>query len=94
MAYKLTDLLRWWQAEGRDERPVFKSDSEAYDFCREAYARTGGVSPDLRLTYEFYVKNFDDARSDGDRPFQRKPQYISTSPRRIHWPEPSRPVRS
>ena len=70
MAYKFTDLLRWWQAESRDERPAFKSDSEAYDFCREAYMRTGGASPDLRLTYEFYVKNFDDARSEGDRPFQ------------------------
>ena len=52
MAYKFTDLLRWWQAESRDERPAFKSDSEAYDFCREAYMRTGGVSPDLRLTYQ------------------------------------------
>jgi hypothetical protein len=70
MAYTLTDLLRWWQADAKLARPAFASNREAYNFCRTAYQKTGGVSADLRLTYEFYVKNFDDGQSDGNRPFQ------------------------
>ena len=63
MAYTLTDLLRRWTTPVAQKRPAFLSDDEAYEFCRQAYEKSGGVSADLRQAYQFYVKNFDDGRS-------------------------------
>ena len=63
MAYTLTDLLRRWTTPVAQKRPAFLSDDEAYEFCRQAYEKSGGVSADLRQAYPFYVKNFDDGRT-------------------------------
>ena len=63
MAYTLTDLLRRWTTPVAQKRPTFLSDDEAYEFCRQAYEKSGGVSADLRQAYRFYVQNFDAGRS-------------------------------
>ena len=42
------------------EKSVFGSEKEAYDFCRNLYKKTGGVTPELRRAYEFYMKNASD----------------------------------
>ena len=70
MAYKLPDVLRFFFGGDKKERPAFDTEREAYDFCREAYAKSGGVPAELRRTYEFYVKNFDDGCPQDSRPFQ------------------------
>jgi hypothetical protein len=74
MAFKLADVMR--SLAGRDKKaPVaFKSEREAYDFCRNAYKSSGGVSDDLRKTYEFYVKNFDDGLEPGAGPLAPRNQ--------------------
>jgi len=60
MAYALTDLLRRWTTSAGRKRPSFMSDDEAYDFCREAYEKSGGVSADLLEAHKFYKTNFDE----------------------------------
>lgn len=37
--------------------PLFDSEEEAYEFCRQAYEKSGGVTPRLREMYDFYVRN-------------------------------------
>jgi hypothetical protein len=56
----LRDFLRMMMGHGKKERSVFASEEEAYEFCQQAYKETGGVTPELRRAYEFYVKNIDD----------------------------------
>lgn len=49
--------------EGRSkkkEKSVFASEQEAYDFCQKVYQETGGVTPELRRAYDFYLKNYND----------------------------------
>jgi hypothetical protein len=60
MAFSLADLLRFLHGGSKKERSVFKSEREAYEFCRELYNKTGGVTPELRRAYEFYLKNSND----------------------------------
>ncbi len=60
MAFSLRELLRFLAGGEAKEKSVFKSEKEAYDFCRNLYKETGGVTPELRRAYEFYVKNSDD----------------------------------
>lgn len=60
MAFSFTDVLRWFQGGDKKEKPVFKSDQEAFEFCRTAYKKSGGVPAELRRSYEFYLKNFND----------------------------------
>ena len=47
------------QFPGKPKSP-FQSEQEAYEFCDKAYRESGGVSPELRRAYEFYVKNYND----------------------------------
>ena len=70
MAYTLTDLLRRWTSSAAQNRPAFLSDEEAYQFCRQAYEKSGGVSPDLRQAYQFYKKHSNDGRSEEREPFR------------------------
>jgi hypothetical protein len=60
MAFSLSDMLRFFSGGEKKKKPAFTSEKEAYDFCRNLYKKTGGVTPDLRRAYEFYQKNFDD----------------------------------
>jgi hypothetical protein len=60
MAFSLADMLRFFQGGSAKEKSVFKSEKEAYDFCRQLYNESGGVTPELRRAYEFYLKNSDD----------------------------------
>jgi hypothetical protein len=60
MAFSLADILRFLHGGKEKERSVFKSEREAYDFCRKAYKESGGVTPELRRAYEFYAMNYND----------------------------------
>lgn len=37
----------------------FKSDKQAYDFCRQVYKETNGVTPELREAFKLYQKHAD-----------------------------------
>jgi hypothetical protein len=65
MAFSLTDILRYLHGGDKKKRSAFKSEREAYEFCRRLYKESGGVTPELRRAYEFYVKN----SNDGCEPF-------------------------
>lgn len=60
MVLRLTDMLRWFTGGDAKEKPLFHSEREAYDFCRNAYAKSGGVPDELRRSYDFYLKNYND----------------------------------
>lgn len=60
MAFSLVDALRWLNGGDKKAKPAFKSETEAYNFLRNLYKKTGGVTPELRRTYEFYQKQVDD----------------------------------
>lgn len=71
MAFNLADALRWFHGGDKKTKPIFRSEREAYNALRNLYKKTGGVTPELRRTYEFYQRNSED---DGaDRPFEAKP---------------------
>jgi hypothetical protein len=56
----LVDFL--WRIIGKDKKPkpAFKTEREAYEFCMKAYKESGGVTPDLRRAYDFYIQNIND----------------------------------
>lgn len=58
--FSFRDMLRFLHGGEKKAKPAFKSEKEAYDFARNLYKKTGGVTPELRKAYEFYVKNLDD----------------------------------
>lgn len=60
MALSLADMLRFFYGGDKKEESAFKSEKDAYDFCRRVYNESGGVAPELRRAYEFYLKNYDD----------------------------------
>jgi predicted RNase H-like HicB family nuclease len=66
----LRDFFRWMVGQGKKPKSAFKSEKEAYEFCVQAYAKTGGITPDLKRAYEFYLQNID----DDCRPTSRRPQ--------------------
>jgi hypothetical protein len=57
MTISLADLLRFLSGGAKKEKSIFKSEKEAYEFCREVYEKRGGVTPELRRAYEFYMMN-------------------------------------
>jgi hypothetical protein len=61
MGFPFTDVIRHFFGGDQKEEPAFKSEKEAYDFCRQVYNESGGVPPELLRAYEFYLKNFDDS---------------------------------
>lgn len=56
----LRDALRWFAGGDKKEEPLFHSEKEAYDFCRNVYNKTGGATDELRRAFEFYQKNYND----------------------------------
>jgi hypothetical protein len=68
MAFSIADILRFFHGGKEKERSVFKSEKEAYDFCRKAYRDSGGVTPELRRAYEFYMLNYSDGCEKVVRP--------------------------
>lgn len=41
----------------KKKRAGFASDKHAYDFCRQVYNETNGVTPELRKAFESYKKH-------------------------------------
>jgi len=68
MAFSLWDALRHFAGGDRKPEPLFKSEKEAYDYCRSVYESTNGATPDLRRAYEFYLKNYDEGTEPDPRP--------------------------
>lgn len=68
MAFSLQDALRWFQGGEQKKKAAFKNEKEAYDFCRNLYKTSGGVTPELRRAYEFYQKNYNDEPESDLRP--------------------------
>jgi hypothetical protein len=62
--FSFADILRYFSGGSKKEKSVFKSDQEAYEFCRDVYEKQGGVTPELRRSYEFYMKNSADECSE------------------------------
>lgn len=56
----LRDFLRWMAGRGKKPQSAFATEQEAYEFCQRVYRETGGVTPDLRRAYEFFLKNYND----------------------------------
>ncbi len=56
----LADFLRWMQGRDEKKKSVFASEREAYEFVQKVYKDTGGVSPELKRAYQFYLRNFHD----------------------------------
>ncbi|MEI9993623.1 MAG: hypothetical protein WDM91_03425 [Rhizomicrobium sp.] len=56
----LQDFLRWMQGRDQKKKSAFDSEREAYEFVQKVYKDTGGVSPELRNAYLFYLKNIHD----------------------------------
>lgn len=69
--FSLRDMLRFFHGGREKKKPAFSSEREAYDFFRNLYNKSGGVTPELRRSYEFYVKNLSDDCEDGSRSVQR-----------------------
>jgi hypothetical protein len=53
---------------GKKPEPAFATEQDAYEFCQSAYREAGGVTPELRRAYEFYLKNIDDDCRPGTGP--------------------------
>ena len=60
MAFSLRDMLRYLHGGESKPKPAFQTEKEAYDFCRNLYKRTGGVTPELRRAFDFYQKNMNE----------------------------------
>lgn len=60
MSWSLKEILRNLLGGPGKERSIFASEKEAYDFCRKAYRESGGVTPELRRGYEFYMTHYRD----------------------------------
>ena len=67
MAFSLKDMLRWFAGGAKKQKSLFKTDREAYEFCRNAHKKQGGIPPELQRSYEFYVKNYHDDCQPGTR---------------------------
>jgi len=68
MAFSLADMLRYLNGGHKKEKSIFRSEREAYDFCRNLYKDSGGVTPELRRAYEFYLKNSMTMEAEGYSP--------------------------
>jgi dihydroorotase len=67
--HSLRDALRFFFGGDKKEKPLFKTEKEAYEFCLGVYNKTGGPTNELRRAYEFYLKNYnDDGCSEHFRP--------------------------
>lgn len=64
----LRDLLFRAMGGGKKPKPAFATEQEAYEFCQKAYRETGGVTPELRKAYEFYLQNINDDCRPGVEP--------------------------
>lgn len=69
MAFQsLRDALRWFHGGDAKEKSIFASEKEAYEFVQKLYRESGGVTPELRKAYEFYLKNSQDGCDPEVRP--------------------------
>jgi hypothetical protein len=53
-------MLRHAFGRGKKPKSPFKNEREAIAFLDRAYKETGGVTPELRKAYEFYLRNYHD----------------------------------
>jgi hypothetical protein len=70
--FSMHDVLRHLFGGKKKNKSAFKSEKEAYDFCRGVYKRSGGVPLELQRSYEFYLRNYNDHCTDEVRPAPNK----------------------
>jgi hypothetical protein len=71
MIDSIREFLRRVAGNEKKEKSVFRSEREAYDFCRKLYRESGGVTPELQRSFEFYLKNFHADDCDPNPEFSR-----------------------
>lgn len=64
--FTLRGALRWLKGGEAKKKSGFSSEKEAYDFCRNLYKKSGGVTPELRKSFELYKKQIDSPVSRED----------------------------
>ena len=64
----LHDFLRRMIGGEGKKKSAFASEHEAYEFVQKVYKDTGGVSPELRNAFLFYLKNIHDDCPKGSGP--------------------------
>ena len=64
--FSLREWLRQQFGGGNKKKTVFASEQQAYEFCRQAYRESGGVTPELQRIYEFYQKSLYDTTGAED----------------------------
>ena len=57
--FSIREFLRRAFGGGKKQSP-FESEQEAFEFCEKVYRDTGGITPELKRAYSFYLKNFHD----------------------------------
>ena len=58
--FSLRELLRYMFGGKAKKRSAFSSEREAYDFVRNAYKETGGVTPELQRMFDFYKNSLNE----------------------------------
>lgn len=69
--FSMVSLLMQQIGRGKKPKSPFASEREAVEFCERVYKETGGVTPELRRAYEFYLKNYNDDCPPNSGPVQR-----------------------
>lgn len=66
MTMDLREILRRMFGGEKKKRSAFETEREAYEFLNKVYRETGGVTPELRRSFEFYQRNVRDECGEFD----------------------------
>lgn len=66
----LRDAVRFFMGGNAKKKPLFETEKQAYDFCREVHKKNGGATDELRKSFEFYQKHMNNNCDEFTRPFE------------------------